>query len=330
MNYPQSLIILKTIKQSKNILINIHRNPDLDSIGSATALYQALKKLGKKVTLVCPHEIPENFKFLKGAEIVQTIDFANFFKRAGQRPAPTDLFLILDSGSYDIVTGRKEIKLPDIKKIVIDHHKTNNFTDVNIRLLDKKASAAAEIVYQLFQDWGLKINSDMATALFSGIAGDTVFFKYSGNTQLTFQIIKDLLDKGADKDKLINQVFDNFDFNLVKMIGEVLRKMEKGNSPADEFIYSIIDYETYEKYGKPKGVRELVADFFARSIKGYSFGIIILEEERGKFSLSFRSKNDTDVSVIAKKLGGGGHKNASGATIYGNIDQIIKEIKKIV
>ncbi len=329
-HYSLSNSIFEEIKKANNILINVHRNPDLDSIGSATALYQALTKIGKKVTLVCPHQVPENFKFLKGAEIVQTINFANFFKRTGQRPDPTDLFIILDSGSYDIVTGNKEIKLPDIKKIVIDHHKTNNLSDVYIRLLDEKASATAEIVYRLFSDWGINIDKNITTSLFSGIAGDTVFFKYSKNTKLTFKIASELLDKGAQKDKLIDQAFDSFDFNLVKMIGEFLRKMEKGSSPAGEFVYSIMDYETYEKYGKLKGARELVADFFARSIKDYSFGIIISEEERGKFSLSFRSKKDTDVSVIAKKLGGGGHKNAAGATIYGNIDQVINKIKKII
>ena len=192
-------------------------------------------------------------------------------------------------------------------------------------MLDEKASAAAEIVYRLFSDWGLRINSDMATALFSGIAGDTVFFKYGQNAKLTFKIALDLLDKGAQKDKLIEQVFDSFDFNIVKMIGESLRKMEKGRG----FVYSLIDYKTYEKYGKPKGARELTADLFARSIKDYSFGFIVFEEEKGKFSISFRSKKDTDVSIIAKKLGGGGHKNAAGATVYGNINQVMKKIKQI-
>lgn len=327
-HYSLSNSIFEEIKKANNILINVHRNPDLDSIGSATALYQALTKIGKKVTLVCPHQVQENFKFLKGADKVEVIDFMNFKNFINF--TNSDLFLILDSGSYDIVTGRKEIKLPEIKKIVIDHHKTNNLSDVYIRLLDEKASATAEIVYRLFSDWGLNIDKNIATSLFSGIAGDTVFFKYSNNTKLTFKIASELLDKGAQKDKLIDQAFDSFDFNLVKMMGEVLRKMEKGSSPVGEFVYSIMDYEIYEKYGKPKGARELIADFFARSIKDYSFGIIISEEERGKFSLSFRSKKDTDVSVIAKKLGGGGHKNAAGATIYGNIDQVINKIKEVV
>ena len=321
--YPLSNTILSEIKKARNILINIHRNPDLDSIGSATALYQALKKMGKKVTLVCPHQIPENFKFLKGADSVKTIDFKEW---ADTEVRPYDLFLILDSGSYDIVTGHKEIKLPEIKKIVIDHHKTNNLLDVYIRLIDEKASATAEIIYRLFSDWNFNIDKNIATSLFSGIAGDTVFFKYSKNAKSTFKIALNLLELGADKNKLIDQAFDSFDFNLVKMIGETLTKMKK----RDGFVYSIIDNKTYEKYGKPKGARELVADFFARSIKGYNFGIIAFEVEKNVFSLSFRSKKDTDVSQIAKKLGGGGHKNAAGATIYGNIDQVINKIKEII
>jgi len=325
MYYFQSLKILEAIKKSNNILINVHRNPDLDSIGSAVALYQALIKIGKKATLICPHQIPENFKFLKGAEIVQTIDF----KIWAGKPRPYDLFLILDSGSYDIVTGSKEIKLPDIKKIVIDHHLTNNWNDYLLRLLDTKASAACEIIYQLFVDWKIDIDSDMATALFSGIAGDTIFFKYGKNTKLTFKIATELLAKGADKNKLIDQAFDSFDFNLVKMMGEFLRKMEKGNSPAGEFVYSIMDYEIFIKYGSHRGARETVANLFARSISGFDFGFIAVEYEKDKFAVSFRSKK-TDVSAIAKRLGGGGHKNAAGATIYGNIDQVINKIKEVV
>ena len=90
-NYFLSKSILEEINKAKNILINIHRNPDLDSIGSATAVYQALIKMRKNVTLVCPHEIPENFKFLKGADNVETVDFSGW--GGGTRPPP--LFFIL-------------------------------------------------------------------------------------------------------------------------------------------------------------------------------------------------------------------------------------------
>ena len=319
-NYLLSQPILLEIKKAKNILINIHRNPDLDSIGSATALYQALIKMKKKVTLICPHEIPENYKFLKGADSVETIDFKTW---AG-KPGPYDLFLILDSGSYDIVTGSKEIKLPDMKKIIVDHHQTNNWSDCLLKLLDIEASSTAEIVYQILLDWNVIIDFKIATSIFAGIASDTVFFKYEKNAKKTFQIATELLNSGADKNKIVEQSFDSFDFDLIQLIGEFLTKMQKGNG----YVYSVLDNETFIKFGKQRGAREIVANLFARSIKNFDFGIMAVEFEKDKFAVSFRSKS-VDVSVIAKKFGGGGHKNAAGATIYGNIDQVIKKIKEI-
>ena len=320
-NYLLSQPILLEIKKAKNILINIHRNPDLDSIGSATALYQALIKMKKKVTLICPHEIPENYKFLKGADLVETIDFKTW---ADTEVRPYDLFLILDSGSYDIVTGSKEIKLPDMKKIIVDHHQTNNWSDCLLKLLDIEASSTAEIVYQILLDWNVIIDFKIATSIFAGIASDTVFFKYEKNAKKTFQIATELLNSGADKNKIVEQSFDSFDFDLIQLIGEFLTKMQKGNG----YIYSVLDNKTFIKFGKQRGAREIVANLFARSIKNFDFGIMAVEFEKDKFAVSFRSKS-VDVSVIAKKFGGGGHKNAAGATIYGNIDQVIKKIKEI-
>lgn len=320
-NYSSSKSILEEIKKAKNILINIHRNPDLDSIGSATALYQALTRvLKKRVTLVCPHEIPENFKFLEGSDEVKVINYSSFDF------SPYDLFLIADSGSYDVVTGDMKITLPDIKKIIIDHHQTNNWKDYTSIILDIGSSSTAEIVYQILLDWELTINSGIATSIFAGIAGDTVFFKYEKNAKKTFRIATELLNLGADKDRLVEHSFDSFDFGLIKLIGKFLTNMQKGEG----FVYSILDNETYIKFGKQRGAREIVANLFARSIKGFDFGIMAIEYEKDKFAVSFRSKKDTDVSEIAKRFGGGGHKNAAGATINGNIDQVIKKIKEII
>ena len=101
---------------------------------------------------------------------LQSLDFMNF-----KNFINFDLFIILDSGSFDIVTGSKEVFLPKMPTVVIDHHRSNYFPDVKIKLFAEKASATSEIVYKLLSDWNVKIDKDMATALFSGIAGDTVF-----------------------------------------------------------------------------------------------------------------------------------------------------------
>ena len=319
--YSLSKSILEKIKQANKILINVHRNPDLDSIGSETALYQALIKIsGKKPTLICPHQVPENLKFLKGADQVKTVDFSSFAYSS------YDLFLIIDSGSYDIVTGRKEIKLKEIKKIIIDHHLTNNWKDYSLRLLDTKASAAAEIVYRILTDWNITLDKNISTSLLSGIAGDTVFFKYPKDPNVIFSIVNELMKNGADYNLLISKFSDDLNFDFVKLLGEFLKNMKKER----KFIWSAVSCEVYEKYGRPKGVRETAADSFFRSIKNINFGVALLEEEKGKINMSFRSKQNFDVSKIAGQFGGGGHKNAAGATVYGSKEEIINKIKKIV
>ena len=316
MYYEESKKILHEIKKARKILVNAHRNPDLDSIGSSTVIMKALRRMGKKVDIVCPNKISLDFLFLKGASEIKTVDFKTFDFR------PYDLFIILDSGSYDIVSGSKEIRLPNITKIVIDHHRSNLFTDVKIKLFQEKSAATCEMVYKLLSDWNMDFDQDMATALFSGIAGDTVFFRYTQNTKETFKIIGDLIKKGADKDLLVEKMLNNYEFTSVKLVGEFLRKMVKEKS----FIWSAVDFEIYEKYGKPKGMRELSADLFFQSIKGAKFGLVLLEEKKGEIALSFSSIKDTDVSKIAREIGGGGHRNAAGGRVWGEYSSTVKNI----
>ena len=209
------------VKISKTILLNAHRSPDLDSIGASTTMMKALRRLGKKVELVCPTKVSSDFLFLKGADEIKTVDFSTFDFR------PYNLFLILDSGSYDIVTGSKEIRLPDLPTVVIDHHRSNKFTDVKLKLVEEEASATCEMIYKLLTDWKTNIDQEMATALFSGIAGDTVFFRYTQNTKGAYKIIGRLVDLGADKDLLVENMFNNYDFGSVQLVGEFLKNMKK-------------------------------------------------------------------------------------------------------
>ncbi len=318
--FPQSEAILKEIKKAKSILLNAHRNPDLDSIGSSTVMYSVLKNMGKKIKIICPNKVSPEFLFLKNADKIETINFMTFDFRL------YDLFIILDSGSYDIVSGSKAVKLPEMPTIVVDHHRSNYFTDVKLKLFEEKASATCEMIYKLLSDWNVSIDKDMATALFSGIAGDTVFFRYTENTREAYKIIAALIEKGADKDLLVEKMFNNYRFSSIKLVGEFLRNMKMESSPAGAFVWSAVDLATFEKHGKPKGMRELTADLFFQSVKGAKFGLALLEEEKDKIFLSFRSIKDTDVSKIAQSLGGGGHRNAAGGTVRGEFEKTVKDI----
>lgn len=322
-NYSASLLILEEIKKARSILLNVHIHPDLDTVGSATAVYAVLTKMGKQVDIVSPGQVSPFYNFINCSDKINQVDFfkINFTKY--------DLFLILDSGSYDRVTGSKDKKLPEsLKAIVIDHHKTNNFR-LPLQLVDENASSTSEILFKLFIDWGVEISPEIATSLLAGIAGDTVFFKYVERGE-TFKIIADLINKGADQKKIVGNVIDSLDPKFVSMLGRFLDGMKVEESASGRFVWAALSYEIYEDFGQPEGVRETAADWFFRSLKDVGFGLAMLETEKGVTSISFRSKPEVDVSAMAEKLGGGGHKNAAGATRKGEFNTVVREVIKLI
>lgn len=325
MYYKQSSQILKLINKSKNILINIHKNPDLDSIGAASALYQFINQLKKKMTLVASEKVENSLLIFPEAKQIKKIDYAIFdFSKY-------DLFLVVDSSSDDRVTGSKEIFLPKIPMIVLDHHQFNSIGG-EIRLVDTKASATSEIIYRLFTDWKIKIDHELATMLYSGIVGDTVFFKYPADVTNTFFIVSELLKKGANHQYILDSIYDSMDFKFVKLMGLFLEKMKIEKTKSGKyFVWSAVDNQEFFSFGHPKGVREAVADSFFRSIKGVDFGLAMVESKKGIINISFRSKSKTDVALLAKALGGGGHSHAAGATVEGEFKKRVKKtIKEIV
>lgn len=318
MYYNQSLQILERIKSAKNILVNIHKNPDLDSIASSTSLIWLIKKLNKKGTIVASAKPDESLLIFPEAKNIKVIDYLAFdFSKY-------DLFLAVDSSSYDRVTGSKKIILPKIPTIIVDHHNFNS-VEGDIKLVDTKASATAEIIYKLMVDAGQKIDEELATRLYSGIVGDTVFFKYCEDMVQAVNIAFELLKKGADHQFVIDRFFDNMDFKFVKLMGFFLEKMELGKTKLGKrFVWAAVPYKEFARFGEIKGAREAAADSFFRSIKGVSFGLAMVESSPGVINISFRSKLGTDVSVIAKSLAGGGHTNAAGATVEGDFEKTVK------
>ncbi|MEK7112076.1 MAG: bifunctional oligoribonuclease/PAP phosphatase NrnA, partial [Patescibacteria group bacterium] len=292
MNYAKSVSILEEIKRAKKILVNCHRSPDADSVGSALSFYGALLLMGKDVKVICPDKLPENLSFLPFSEKVEKIDFAKFDF------ASHDLFIVLDSGSPNMVTKRKDVNLPSLKTIVIDHHKTNkSFGDIN--LVDEKISSTSEILYSVYQDWGARVDRDIAQNLLAGIIADTGIFQYSV-TARTLAIAQKLMEEGADKEKIILNIFKSFPFNKVKFWGEILKRMEWDRE--HNFVWSAIPHEVYKEFENPISAKESAASLFAPVVDKTDFGMIMVEEEKGILSISLRGRTGFAVSKIAEKL----------------------------
>ncbi len=326
MNYKESKQVLGEVKKARRILLNCHRGPDPDSIGSALAMYEVLQMMGKEVDIVCPSdEIIDSISYLKNFNKIQKdVDFLSFdFSKF-------DLFIALDSSSWSMVTDKVDFKKPDTKIIVIDHHATNTFYgDINI--VDTKITSTSELLYLIFQDWKVKISKGVANCLLLGILGDTGIFRFPGSGQRTLRIAADLMDKGADKDKIIYQLYGSVLLSSIRFCGEVLKRVRLERKY--KFVWAAIPYKIYKRLNLPTNGKEIAANLFAQVVDGTDFGFLIVENEPGRFSISFRSRSGVDTSRLAKKLGGGGHVFASGArieglTFDGAIEKVLKEARK--
>ena len=244
MNYIQSKKILKLIKKSRKVLINIHPHPDPDSVGSALALAIVIQqfagttfvrsyKSGTHVDIVSPEKIREDYSYLKNFDKVKVIDFSSYDF------SEYDLFLLIDASSYDRVTGDKKINLPQNPKIIIDHHLKNSLTG-EIKLVDTETCATSEILYKIFLDWKVRIDKDTATCLYAGIAGDTFYFRTDSTSKNTFKLVSELIELGADKDLVLRKLYRSYDLNFLKLLGKFLDKLEKGKD--GRFVWSAVSF----------------------------------------------------------------------------------------
>jgi phosphoesterase RecJ-like protein len=311
MNYKESKEILQSIKVAKNILINCHRTPDPDSVGSALAMYHVLKKLNKEVVVVCPDEIPDDLMYLDGADKIEVINFGDYDFSS------SDLFLILDSSSYDQVTGFKEVNLPNIKSIAIDHHKSNKkYADIN--LIDTSKPALAEILFSVFQDWDIEMNKKIANCLYAGILGDTGCFVFPTTRSSTYIVAGKLIDDGADHVETIFNLFRKVPIERMQMVGEMFRSAKVDRK--HKFVWTAMDNKTFTKLSGDKGAKNLANALLFQNIQNTNFSVTMVEGEKNVLWVSLRSRiYGFDSSKVSIELGGGGHAVASGAEIKGMV-----------
>jgi phosphoesterase RecJ-like protein len=318
MNYNESQKILEQINKSNNILINCHRSPDPDSVGSSLSLYLILKELGKEnITIICPDETPFNCKFLPNADVIKKVDFNEFDY------SQFDLFFAVDSGSWNQVTGKDKILESGINTIVIDHHFTNpKFGNINI--LDVEAGSCAAVVYKFAKDLNINIKEDLATTMLTGIVGDTISFQTDVIGDSAFAIADDLIKCGADRNKVIFNLYKSKSLDEIHFMGTML-----SNTHVDsdyKFAWVAISKEESSKYPTSKDAKSSVAGSFISAVADTDFGFV-LEETSEFVSVSFRTRKNFDVSKIAEELGGGGHKSASAARLVGmNFDDAVEKV----
>jgi len=325
----KSPLIFAEIQKAKSVLLHCHPSPDPDSVGSALALKSALEQMGKKATVIKgDSQIPRAFLHFPGAnEIVEK----NYFETDLSQ---FDLFIILDSGGISMVSVKGEIKFPEtLNTIVIDHHSSNTgFAKLN--LIDTSSPATSFILFQLFKEWNVKINHDIALNLFMGMYTDTGGFKYPPCDYRILEAATECSKIAPDYTKSLFLMENSQSKEFVYFQAIALGSLETFCN--DSIAISAVSYDELQSKNISKEVigGNEIANIL-KSVIGWNVGILMTETEKGKVRVNFRSRDGEkyDVSQVAKALGGGGHRAAAGVCILGTIDEakkmVVEKIKSL-
>jgi phosphoesterase RecJ-like protein len=304
------VVIRDQLSAAKKILVISHQRPDGDAIGSLLAMGLALQNAGKDVQMVLKDGIPDNFKFLIGSERVATQP-QNYY----------DYIIVVDSAEAERTNTEFNYLVPDLN---IDHHKTNtNFAKINLVISD--AVATSEILANYLPDLGYPITKPIADALITGIVTDTIGFRTTNVNSQALRLVSDLMQLGGNLANVYYKTVVEQSLASALYWGAGLTKVQM----EDGLIWTTLTLNERYNAGYPaRDDADLIKVLSA--IEGAKIALILTEQTEGYVKISWRlcgtTDTELDVSDIAKKFGGGGHKAAAGADVKGRLGEVLDKV----
>jgi bifunctional oligoribonuclease and PAP phosphatase NrnA len=307
---PEIHQIFDAVRTRQRFVLSSHSRPDGDAIGSQLAMAYALRSIGKEAMVVNADPAPAPLLAFPGVADIRI---------ASSVEGEFDAALIMECGDL------KRTGVGGLDRffvINIDHHPGNESYG-QINWFDASAAACSEMVYDLVRALGAPLTREIATHVYLAILTDTGSFHYSSISPRTFEICRECLAAGVDPVLVARNVYDSNNMGRLKLFGAVLGAMQIDQSGRIAIVY--VDHEmaraaggTYEDteglVNLPLTVKEIEA-------------VVFFKQEKGdEYRVSLRSKGDVDINAIAKEYGGGGHKNASGCTVSGPIEELQKAL----
>ncbi len=302
----------EVLKGVKTVGISGHENPDGDCVGSCLGLYLFLTTYYPELKVrVHLGLLPDDLTFMQGADLVDhTQDVAE----------PYDLFFCLDCAETGRL-GDNAVLFEQAKKTAcIDHHISKG-TFADVRYIDSNASSTCELVCLVLGTE--KLTPSMAEALYTGIVHDTGVFQYSCTSSRTMRIAGELMDKGIDFSKIIEETFYAKTYHQMQITGRAM--LESIMLLDGRVVFSALRQKDLDFYGVDnRDLGGIVAQL--RSISGVDVAIFLYEKGLQEWKVSLRSNDCVDVAEVASYFGGGGHKKAAGCTMQGSVYDVVNNL----
>jgi len=307
------------LRERDHIVILTHVHPDGDALGSTSAICMALQKMGKQAVCVCDDPVPSDLAFLPVSAV-----------QPEQLPFAPRWALLCDAGDAGRA-GRSGKLLDQVQGAsTLDHHGTSRGVG-DICIIEPKSSATGVLVLELIRSLGVSLDRDMAACLYAAITTDTGNFAFSNTNPDALRAVADCLETGLDAEDMNYRLFRARRMQKTRLIGAALYDMEFLRDGRVALIQ--ITREKMARCGASGEDIDTIVNF-GMDTKGVAVSVL-LEERGSTVKVSLRSRGELDVSALAARLGGGGHKNAAGATldlsigeaamrVTGMIDEMLK------
>jgi phosphoesterase RecJ-like protein len=303
--------LIAVLERGRRFVLLGHVDPDLDSVGSQLALADVLHARGKHVRIWSPAPLPEQYGFLPGVKAVST---------AYPRGESFDVAVALDTATLDRLGEPPPFDLADFGIVVnVDHHGSNErFGALN--WVEGRASCVGEMLFDLFERWGIELSRDAAVCLYTSILSDTGGFAYTNTTARAFEAAAALVGRGVDPFAVWRCVFGSFPERRHRLLAKALGTLavHEGGRIATIRITQQMLAET----GAVMDDTERFV-FFPRTVRGVDAAAVLREQPGGRtVRVGLRSSLPAlDVSRVAHRLGGGGHALAAACTLEGTLDE---------
>jgi phosphoesterase RecJ-like protein len=312
--YRQALAL---IEDSPRILVTTHVRPDGDACGCIAAISEVLRSTGKSVLPLLLSSVPQWYAFVFTEKVPVLGKDVRPEDLTRGAYADVDLVVIVDTGSYSQLTGLENYLRQSGKPVlVIDHHVTSDKLG-RVEIMDETAGAAGLVLYDFLKYARQPITPTAAQALFVAIATDTGWFQLSNTDSRVFSGCAELVDFGAQPTELYRKLYQEFSRERFVLMVRMLDTLElhlDGRYASQQILL-----EDFTKTGaEPPDTENLVNE--CQRIGSVRVAALFIEHKDGRVRCSLRSGGDVDVSEVAAKFGGGGHRNAAGAFLPGPME----------
>jgi phosphoesterase RecJ-like protein len=306
------------LREHDRFLVVTHENPDGDALGSLLAATLALRQLGKDAAMYLPGTtpLPAEYDFMPLDDLV--------------REAPADaaerVLLAVDCAKAERIGDDQAVSRAPLVLDVDHHHDNTRFGDLNLIVAD--ASSTGEVLRDLFEELGIELTPSLAEPLYVALVTDTGRFQYANTTPKALRLAAELVEAGANIHEVFQQVYESVDFAKLKLLARALDRAEV--LEGGRMVSSHLLRTDFAEAGAAEPYSEGIIDYL-RAVEGAELAVLIreqLNEAAHAHKGSLRSSIDElDVSAIARRFGGGGHRQAAGFSTDLPLEEIVEQIR---